>query len=807
MFRTIFKRTIKGYILTPSFFLDGNEFVEKPDKQKLAFICLNAVEIKKTLERSGRDEVCLFEYCSKWDDAKEGIPVEYFQSDLVLMGRQQARGSLSGQGMLREFRHTIFSKDYVDVDMVNAHPVLLVWLCSNLGMDYSVFSPVVEYVDNREEHLADLRRLNPKMSREEAKRVFLAILFGNRTMIHEMKPSAFLRRYYSSVDTIMSSLESNFPVFFDTVMLRRISSGRDYNVRGSATSHLLQYLENQLLMFAWSKLLSTVDADAKLELMSSVLCFDGLMIPRTCWQSGFAAMLTSALAEMGVPVEFKEKAMDECVDLRRFKFREGFDYFSVLAESKGSVVSGIVPYVQNFFPETSEDPYTFDDFLHGLYRETPFKSLRDVLRYVSLNFGRAAIFVKRKMFIVKQAGDHLHEIDSITNAKLNSDRAPYFDGGVVKFVSLQNIYENHRRVLPVMRNISYDYDAARTQATTFYMWRPSVASELLAISPAGQSLLDEFLDFLKYNFCESNDLVFEYFIKWLAHLVKFRGSKSGVAVFLTGAQGCGKGTLTSFLSQFVLGFHMSRELQGLNALLADNNISFVSSRLLVVNEMSGSKDNFRSMFDKLKAYITDRDVTVKKLYCDSFAGKQDWEFIMCSNHTNAIHVERGDRRYFCLKTSDRHARDGKFFTEFRKKFFSRDFGCVFYTYLLSQLASADEFQQMSLPMTETKQALLEVSLGSVEAFVAWLATENMDFVNAQQQQAGEGSLFYSDEFIAPETVRGELRFKSSELYECFGKWCDRNGQRRVSAPVFKLRTVEYGLVFRRLKSGQFFCLV
>jgi phage/plasmid-associated DNA primase len=83
----------------------------------------------------------------------------------------------------------------------------------------------------------------------------------------------------------------------------------------------------------------------------------------------------------------------------------------------------------------------------------------------------------------------------------------------------------------------------------------------------------------------------------------------------------------------------------------------------------------------------------------------------------------------------------------------------------------------------------------------------MDFVNSHQQQSGEGALFYNDDYIAPETVRGELRFKSSELYECFSRWCGRNGHRTVSTSVFKLRAVDAGLCFKRLKSGCVFALV
>jgi hypothetical protein len=515
------------------------------------------------------------------------------------------------------------------------------------------------------------------------------------------------------------------------------------------------------------------------------------MVPRSIWKSEFIGELNAGLTNAGVNVIFKEKEMDEDVNLSRFGYNENLNYMAMFNESYSEDLYGLEPEVFNYFPELSEDDYDFDQFVLGLCPDKPFKNMKAVLKYIANNMGRVCAFIGREAVIYKSSGEDLHVAKSLTNMGFGHDHARYLEDGEAKTISLMKIYELHKKILPRYKSLSYEYD--RKLKDTFYMSRPVLATELLHLLPEQNALLDGFLDFIREIICEDSPGLFSYFIKWLAFLVKFPSLKSGIAVFLNSKPGTGKSLFASFISEFVLGNHLSRTLTGLDSLLAENNFSFVDRRLLVVNEMSASGSGFRNSFDKLKGYITDREVTVKKLYLDTFKAKQSWEFLMISNHLNSIYLEEQDRRYLCLQVSEKYMNDRIFFKDFMTKFLNAEFGNVFYTYLLSQLDSADDFMGVKCPSTKAKSELINLSMSSTASFANWLVSENIDNVNSGD---------YHDVSIAPVKTRaGGLSFKSSDLYKCFCDWCGDNNEVKVSAKKFKYNMISNGFEFKRYEFG------
>ena len=75
------------------------------------------------------------------------IKVSYHQPGGRNFGRNFADGGVSLQGICREIRHAISSEYYDDLDMVNAHPVILKFLCEKHNIEHERLN---EYIDNRE---------------------------------------------------------------------------------------------------------------------------------------------------------------------------------------------------------------------------------------------------------------------------------------------------------------------------------------------------------------------------------------------------------------------------------------------------------------------------------------------------------------------------------------------------------------------------------------------------------------------------------------------------------------------------------
>jgi len=162
--------------------LHGLELKEKVDKKLLI----------KLIEKINNNEiVCPDDYCEtklknylKMIDKDGFVRVKYFNSDKKLVkdkyaGRvftslvKKKKFSVSYQNIMRYFRHTLCEDYYMDIDMDNAHPVILKQLCK--GHCYT--DCLEEYVDNRDEILKKVME-QCDVSRDDSKKLFIRLIYG-----------------------------------------------------------------------------------------------------------------------------------------------------------------------------------------------------------------------------------------------------------------------------------------------------------------------------------------------------------------------------------------------------------------------------------------------------------------------------------------------------------------------------------------------------------------------------------------------------------------------------------------------------
>ena len=241
------------------------------DADKLAFLLRNSDAIPELAKTRGKRNNGRGYHCDAFPVARKylqrsrhgRVRVHYRQNHGK--GRFFAVGSMSLQSLPRKIRHTISREHYVDVDMVNAHPVIL---------SYPLLPcPALDaYIQDREEHLKGivLRESGREADRKEA------------------------------------------DAQYEKLRRRRIDRGDDFNHEASYMNTLLCDVENRILMEVYEFFGSPRDA---------VLCFDGLMLPKKRPTAGDEKYNLEACMERvenrfpGLNMELKVKAMDEHVDL------------------------------------------------------------------------------------------------------------------------------------------------------------------------------------------------------------------------------------------------------------------------------------------------------------------------------------------------------------------------------------------------------------------------------------------------------------------------------------------------------------
>lgn len=171
------------------------------------------------------------------------------------VGRLFSSNSL--QNIPREVRGFICRDYSTDIDMVNAHPKILLYLCEKHGIQARYLR---EYCERRDEIL------NEFPSREEGKKAFLMATNSEKSVKTSNK---FLKMYDREMKYIQQTLTQlrEFDYIIQTVTRDKVGD----NWYGSAINKILCEYENLILQVM-------IDTLTKLDIEIMALMFDGLMI-------------------------------------------------------------------------------------------------------------------------------------------------------------------------------------------------------------------------------------------------------------------------------------------------------------------------------------------------------------------------------------------------------------------------------------------------------------------------------------------------------------------------------------------------
>ena len=214
-------------------------------------------------------------YASLMQDGDGAIFVKYFPSVDHGKGRIYAKGALSLQGFSVKIRETLGHMIYHDIDIVNCHPIILIWICKKYDLlgEEKKAKNLKYYVDNREDVLKMVME-TASCERKNAKILMLSLMYGGKWSSwckrlvgeegqYSITPPPFIREYAKELSTIATSLSKKFPDF--------PAPTKKWNVEFSRMSLYIQDVENKILM-EMSKFLS------KKGYKPGVYMYDGMMV-------------------------------------------------------------------------------------------------------------------------------------------------------------------------------------------------------------------------------------------------------------------------------------------------------------------------------------------------------------------------------------------------------------------------------------------------------------------------------------------------------------------------------------------------
>lgn len=139
------------------------------------------------------------------------------------------------------------------------------------------------------------------------------------------------------------------------------------------------------------------------------------------------------------------------------------------------------------------------------------------------------------------------------------------------------------------------------------------------------------------------DTTYQHFINWIAVIFQHR-IKTGTAWVIGGTTGTGKGTLKDQILTPLLG--LSNISNVLSSSMQEQFNSFVEDSLLVwIDEADLGGAQGRKVMAKMKNWITEPVVPIRRMRTNTYDAKTYCNFIACSNYDDMLSLEADDRRF------------------------------------------------------------------------------------------------------------------------------------------------------------------
>ena len=256
-----------------------------------------------------------FVIAKKYLDAscKGRVNVEYTQPRPGF-GRFYAKYGMSMQGFKRGLRHAIGQEHYIDIDIVNCHPVLLSQMC----VDFEIKCPLLnEYVLNRGEIMKEMATL-ANTSESAIKRIVLCLINGGQGDYLKLSATLsggmpkWLKDFRKESKGILDRVAEIYPSDYDEHKKMLIEKKIKRNYKASFNSLLMCNNENDLLM----TIVKYFNKKGRVK-GNAVLCFDGVQLGKDQFpdDNELTEMLRECerylRSQCGFEVKLKVKPMDE----------------------------------------------------------------------------------------------------------------------------------------------------------------------------------------------------------------------------------------------------------------------------------------------------------------------------------------------------------------------------------------------------------------------------------------------------------------------------------------------------------------
>jgi hypothetical protein len=552
----------------------------------------------------------------------------------IPFGRVLPLKNLGFHCLRRALRHTLAKNKYVDIDIINCHYTILNQICNlykleNKKIDY--------YCKNRKDVIEMIKKHYKIYEDDKIKNLFIVLLYGS-TLDNWKKENNvetniidhdFLLLIVNELQNIREIIKNSNPELVKMINKKnnKNKNNKNNNISGSCLSYFLQEKEYEILETIYYFCINK--GIIKNNIAS--LCADGIMILKENYNDNILNEFTCEVKKItGFDIEFKIKDMNE-------------DYLEILDEhilENNILDREVLGANYNIISLEKYDKFKlnimeklFADDIRILEKQNYIKNihLTNSFKYFS------------KFHIYFYLEDAVYKIDDGLDPYLNfknSFEQLYIpdDKKNIKFTKLylSNSKKNSYSKMRFYPNIKEIDDTFNLFTGFKYDKKPEKIN---------LDVVNKFIEHIKY-LCKNEEKVYNYIIKWIAHIIQKPEKKTNVAIiFYSIIEGIGKNIFTSIISKLLYSY--SGKFKNTDSITDKFNGDLFGKILMVGDEIN---TRAKKISDELKDIITRNEETIEFKNKNKLHNIPDFKnYIFTTNNENVFKISNTNRRLLFIE--------------------------------------------------------------------------------------------------------------------------------------------------------------
>ena len=626
-------------------------------------------------------------------------------SDFSYVGRWFAEQSVGLQGLQNNIRGALAQKYYWDIDMVNAHPTMLVQLCKKNGWACPYLT---EMCLRREELFKEFALENPIFTRKYCKTAVIKLLYGgvpDDTKIDGDMPIWLWDNLYPELLQIMKNLSVLYPAVFKSA-----KKSHPLNPLGSCAAYILQTHERNCLM-------------AMMEYFESKGRYLGVLIH----DGGYVEKIED---EEVFPENLLRGAEAYILKTAGFSHR---------LEIKPITTDFVLPTKESLLnPDKSYEAIKLD------FEKNAFKVIQKGSYYIS-NYSDARLISQRQLTDAYRHIKYECVAEGSTRIESKTFITRWIDDETIRRYDTIGFYPP-------------PYKCPDSCYNTWSGFKIQNLKEKPIITKASHKKFKKALEHMKLLFSEE---CYEYGLDWIAQLFQYPGKKSNVAILFKSIQGLGKGLLFQLLEAMIgkehcyIGQKVERDLFGTFNGLTSNKI------LLVLDEMVISVAT--KFENEIKDCITCETANISKKGQDCYSQPCFARFLVFANRDFPWRLDRNDRRLMAIDRCDEVVKSDEYYRYLRDEILTDDsaLSLLFDFFMTRDISKFNP--KTDRPLTAFSDTLKILSRSIEEDFIIHFISE----LNKNEATKFIGSMDLwkeFDAFVKSSQIGGVCGFKTIKMF-------------------------------------------